>query len=54
MKKTIIVWALMLIALVLIFVPLYAIKDSHIAVSNVCNELLYPDTCGTGSAQRKD
>jgi uncharacterized membrane protein YvbJ len=45
MKKTIVVWALMLIALVLIFVPLYAIKDSHYGVSNVCNEILYPDIC---------
>lgn len=54
MKKTIIVWALMLAVLVVIFVPLYAIKDSHIAISNVCNEFLYPDTCGSGSKQRKD
>lgn len=33
---------------------LYEIRDSHIAISNVCNELLYPDTCGSSNKQRED
>lgn len=33
---------------------LYQIRDSHYAVSNVCNEFLYPDTCGSGSKQQED
>ena len=35
-------------------IGLYQLKDSHIAISNVCNEFLYPDTCGSGSTQRKN
>ena len=54
MMRVIIVWALMLIALVLIFVPLYSIKDSHYGVSNVCNELLYPNTCGSNSKRTEN
>ena len=45
MKKTIVVCALMVGTLALIFIPLYAIKDSHYGVSNVCLETLYPDVC---------
>lgn len=51
MIKVVVVWALMLVALV---APLYEIRNSHIAISNVCNELLYPDTCGSNSKQRED
>lgn len=54
MIKVVVVWVLMLVALVAIFVPLYEIRNSHIAISNVCNELLYPDTCGSNSKQRED
>jgi hypothetical protein len=35
-------------------IGLYQIRDSHHAISNVCNEFLYPDTCGPGSKQRED
>ncbi len=35
-------------------IGLYQLKDSHIAVSNVCNEFLYPDTCGSNSKLKKD
>jgi hypothetical protein len=31
---------------ILIGVGLYAIKDQHYAVTNVCNEQFYPDLCG--------
>ena len=54
MKTTITVWTLILLALAIIFVPLYAVKDSHYGVSNVCNEILYPDTCGKSAIQQKD
>ena len=31
---------------VLIGLGLYAIKDQHYGVTNVCNEQFYPDLCG--------
>jgi hypothetical protein len=31
---------------ILIGMGLYSIKDKHYAVTNVCNEQLYPDICG--------
>lgn len=45
MKKVIVVLVLMLGSMAAVFVPLYQLKDSHIGFSNVCLELLYPDTC---------
>lgn len=52
--KAIIVWTMIIGTTAVIMLGLYQLRDSHIGFSNVCNEFLYPDTCGTSSTQRKD
>lgn len=54
MKKTLLVWTMMLLTLAVVFVLLYHLKDEHIGWSNVCNEILYPDTCGKSPISQKD
>lgn len=54
MIRAVLVWVLILVVLVAIFVPLYQIKDSHYGVSNVCNEFLYPETCGSGTKRTEN
>jgi L-asparagine transporter-like permease len=54
MIKVFIVCTLIFFGLVVVFVPLYQIKDSHYGMSNVCNEFLYPETCGSGTKRAEN
>jgi len=54
MIKVLFVWFLLIAGTAVVFIPLYQLKDSHIGFSNVCNELLYPDTCGSSNKQQED